>query len=96
MQEVIGRSRPRSAHPASRGQPDGRGTRRHRRPADDLVFEVWLHKAAMEAVIAHYQSIADRMSALSDEVAQLFVAFDRDVGFQSRWPHRPRRSPGST
>jgi hypothetical protein len=51
------------------------------RPADDLVFEVWLHKTAMEAVIAHYEAIADRMSALADEVAQQFVAFDRDVGF---------------
>jgi hypothetical protein len=52
------------------------------RPADDHVFEVWLHKTAMEGVIAHYESIADRMSALADEVAQQFVAFDRDVGFQ--------------
>ncbi|MET0145813.1 MAG: dynamin family protein [Ilumatobacteraceae bacterium] len=48
---------------------------------DELVFEAWLHKAAMEAVIGHYESISTRTSALADDVAQFFVAFDRDAGF---------------
>jgi hypothetical protein len=51
-------------------------------PADDLVFEAWLHKAATEAVIGHYESITMRTSALADEIAQAFVAFDRDAGMQ--------------
>ena len=49
-------------------------------PADDLVFEAWLHKAATEAVIGHYESITARTSALADEIAEVFVAFDRDAG----------------
>ncbi len=82
MQEVIGevdhdlRTRLRVVSRMAEGRADTD------RPADDLVFEVWLHKTAMEAVIAHYEAIAERMSALADEVAQQFVAFDRDVGFQ--------------
>ena len=51
-------------------------------PADDLVFEAWLHKAATEAVIGHYESITARTSALADEIAEVFVAFDRDAGMQ--------------
>jgi hypothetical protein len=51
------------------------------RPADDLVYEVWLHKTAMEAVVEVYQAISDRAAALSDEIAEMFVVFDRDVGF---------------
>jgi hypothetical protein len=51
-------------------------------PADDLVFEVWLRKTAMEAVISLYQLISDRASTLSDEIAELFVEFDRDIGFR--------------
>ena len=51
-------------------------------PADDLVFEAWLHKAAMEAVIGHYEPIAERMSALADEIAEEFVALDRDASLQ--------------
>jgi hypothetical protein len=50
-------------------------------PADDLVFESWLHKATMEAVLAHYSTITERASALADEVAELFVAFDRESEF---------------
>ncbi len=51
-------------------------------PADDLVFEAWLHKAATEAVIGHYESITARTTALADEIAEVFVAFDRDAGMQ--------------
>jgi hypothetical protein len=51
-------------------------------PADDLVFEAWLHKAATEAVIGHYEAINARTTALAEEVAAVFVAFDRDAGFR--------------
>ena len=49
---------------------------------DDLEFEAWLHKATMEQIVAHYDRIGERMSALSDEVAEQFVALDRHAGRQ--------------
>jgi hypothetical protein len=51
-------------------------------PSDDLVFEAWLHKAATEAVIGHYESITARTSALADEIAEVFAAYDRDAGMK--------------
>jgi hypothetical protein len=60
---------------------EGRAETDANNPADDLVFEIWLHKAAMEAVLAHYTAIRDRASALAGEVAQQFQAFERDTGF---------------
>jgi hypothetical protein len=49
--------------------------------ADDLVFEAWLHKAAIEAVVGHYELIVDRTSALADEVTEHFAAFDPHARF---------------
>lgn len=51
---------------------------------DDLVYEAWLHKVTMEAVLTHYDRIGERMSALSDEVAGQFVALDRNASLQVR------------
>ena len=52
--------------------------------ADDLVFEAWLHKATMDEVIAHYDRIRERMTALSDEVAEHFLALDRNAALLRR------------
>ena len=49
---------------------------------DDLVYEAWLHKATMDEVLAHYDRIGERMSALSDEVAEQFLALDRNASLQ--------------
>lgn len=49
---------------------------------DDLEFEAWLHKATMEQVVAHYDRVSECMSALSDEVAEQFVALDRHAARQ--------------
>jgi hypothetical protein len=51
-------------------------------PADDLIFEAWMHKTAIESIVAHYESIVDRTSALADEVAQYFTTLDRQAAFQ--------------
>ena len=98
MQEAIGdldhdlRTRMRVVSRTAEGRADTDADQ----PADDLVFEAWLHKAAMEAVIAHYESITDRTAALADEVAEQFVAFDRDAGFQVEGAAPTEASPAST
>jgi tRNA U34 5-carboxymethylaminomethyl modifying GTPase MnmE/TrmE len=54
--------------------------------AEDLTYETWLHKAAMEEVIKHYESIVDRVSALADETAERFATFDQRAGFRVEGP----------
>jgi hypothetical protein len=49
---------------------------------DDLMFETWLHKATIEEVIAHYESIVGRTAALADEIGERFATFDRHAGFR--------------
>ena len=66
-------------------------------PADDLVFEAWLHKVTIEAVVEHYRLIADRADALAAEVAEEFAALDRHAAFEAPAPRaRPSCSAPCT
>jgi hypothetical protein len=82
IQDVLGdldhdlRNRTRVVSKTAEGMADSED------PSDDLVFEAWLHKAATEAVIGHYESITARTSALADEIAEVFAAYDRDAGMK--------------
>jgi hypothetical protein len=51
-------------------------------PSDDLVFEAWVHKAAIEAVVGHYELIVERSNVVAEEIGQYFATLDRQASFQ--------------
>jgi signal recognition particle receptor subunit beta len=51
-------------------------------PADDLVFEAWVHKSVIEEVVAHYALISERANALAEEIDAHFATLDREAAFQ--------------
>jgi hypothetical protein len=50
-------------------------------PTDELQFEAWLQKVAVEEVVGHYRLIAERAGALAADVADDFAELDRHQAF---------------
>ncbi|MET0144330.1 MAG: dynamin family protein [Ilumatobacteraceae bacterium] len=49
---------------------------------DDLVFEGWVRKVAIERVVVHYEMIGRRAAALVDEIDQQFHTLDRAAALE--------------